>query len=176
VELVAYCTEEPPFFGTRWMGSYHHAEERARAGVPVRAMLCLEMVGYFSDRFGSQTYPMPLLHLYYPARGNFIAVVGNTRQRGLLRRVKAVMKGATDLPVWSASAPGKLPGVDFSDHRNYWAFGVPAVMVTDMAFYRNRAYHTERDTWDRLDYQRMAKVVGGVHRAVTDLAAGAGAE
>jgi hypothetical protein len=39
-------------------------------------------------------------------------------------------------------------------------------MVTDTAFYRNKAYHTPQDTADRLDYQRMGKVVDGVYRAV----------
>jgi len=42
--------------------------------------------------------------------------------------------------------------------------------ITDMAFYRNTAYHTPDDTLDRLDYTRMAKVVLGVHQAVRALA------
>jgi hypothetical protein len=44
-------------------------------------------------------------------------------------------------------------------------------MVTDTAFYRNGAYHSASDTWERLDYRRMAMVVQGVHRAVLDAAA-----
>ncbi len=69
------------------------------------------------------------------------------------------MKGTTDLPVRSIRAPASLPGIDFSDHRNYWAHGYQAVMLTDTAFYRNKSYHTTNDTADRLDYQRLSDVV-----------------
>jgi hypothetical protein len=160
--LVAFCTEEPPNFGTSGMGSYQHARMLKRMGVEVKAMLALEMIGCFRDERWSQRYPVPLLYAIYPTRGNYIAVIGNVEQRGLIRTVKRGMKRATDLPVWSGSLPRQMPGVDFSDHRSYWAFGYPAVMVTDTAFCRNRAYHMKDDTWDKLDYDRMAKVVSGV--------------
>ncbi len=52
--------------------------------------------------------------------------------------------------------------VDFSDHLNYYSEGFVGMMVTDTAFYRNKAYHTPQDTPDRLDYGRMAKVVDAV--------------
>jgi len=166
VDLVAYCTEEPPHFGGSDMGSYRHAQWLAEQKVEVAAMICLEMIGYFTDEPESQDYPFAALKLIYPSTGNFIAVVGNTQQRALLTSVKQAMAGATDLPVYSAAIPEMVPGVDFSDHRSYWEFNYPAVMITDMAFYRNKAYHTEADTHDRLDYARMAKVVVGIHEAV----------
>ena len=31
IELVAYCTEEPPYFRTPGMGSYQHAKRLKRA-------------------------------------------------------------------------------------------------------------------------------------------------
>jgi len=40
---------------------------------------------------------------------------------------------------------------------------MPAVMVTDTAFNRNRGYHGSADTFDRLDYRWMSKVVQGVY-------------
>ncbi len=170
VELIAYCTEEPPYFATDHMGSAHHAAMLREQGVEVRAMIALEMIGYFSDEKGSQQYPMALLRLFYPSRGNFIGVVGNTKQRELTRRIKRSMRGATDLPVRSISIPSFVPGVDFSDHRSFWAQGFPAVMITDTAFYRNKMYHGDGDTADRLDYERMSQVVVGVFEAVTGLA------
>ena len=169
IELAAYCTEEPPFFDTPDMGSYRHAQSLRTNGVEVVGMLALEMIGYFNESHGSQSYPVAMLYTIYPSAGNYIVVIGNTQQRTLIARVKGAMKGATDLPVWSASIPSFVPGVDFSDHRCYWAFGYPAVMITDTAFYRNRRYHTAGDTWDRLDYERMAKVVVGTLEAVRAL-------
>lgn len=170
VDLVAYTLEEPPFFRTQDMGSARHAEALHQAGNPVKAMLALEMIGRFEDAPGSQRYPSSLLGLLYPDRGNFIAVVGRTRDAGLVRTVKRSLRGANALPVVSINAPRWIPGLDFSDHHPFWDRGFSAVMVTDTAFYRNQDYHTGRDTADRLDYRRMAQVVQGVEAAVRQLA------
>ena len=72
------------------------------------------------------------------------------------------MQGATSLPVYSMNAPTWIPGIDFSDQLNYWNEGFTGLMVTDTSFFRNKAYHTDEDTYDRLDYVRMAKVVSAV--------------
>lgn len=167
VELVAYPLEEPPYFGSREMGSAFHARALKERGVEVRSMICLEMIGYFTDEPGSQEFPLPALRLAYPSRGNFILVTGKPGQGGLVRRVtKRMRRAAAPLDVRSIMAPGSLSGVDFSDHRNYWAEGWDAVMITDSAFYRNPNYHTAGDTPETLDYQRMARVVDGAHAAV----------
>ena len=166
VELVAYCLEEPPFFQTDHMGSVLHAQRLAAEKDRIRGVLVFEMVGYFDDTWGSQSYPLPLLHLLYPSRGNFIGVIGRWDQGPWIRTVKTAMKGRTPLPVYSIRAPRIVPGIDLSDHRSYWPHGIPAVMITDTAFYRNRAYHTPGDTADRLDYDRMAQVVVAVAEAI----------
>ena len=76
--------------------------------------------------------------------------------------VVALMIGATQLPVYSINAPPFLQGIDFSDHLNYWNEGFPALMVTDTAFFRNSYYHQAGDTYEKLDYRRMAMVVQSV--------------
>jgi len=38
-------------------------------------------------------------------------------------------------------------------------------MVTDTAFMRNKNYHLAGDTYEKLDYGRMAQVVQGVYAA-----------
>lgn len=169
VELLAFSTEEPPQFGTPHMGSAVHAKAQRQAGAKIRAMISLEMIGYFSDATGSQDYPSTLLKLYYPSRGNFIAVVGNPGSIALTRTVKKAMSGGA-VPVYSITAPAFIPGIDYSDHASYWAEGFPAVMVNDTAFFRNKHYHKTSDTADRLDYRRMAAVVDGTFAAVLSLA------
>jgi hypothetical protein len=163
VELVAYTLEEPPYFGTRHMGSAVHAESLRRENVRVRIMVALEMIGYFTDAEGSQEFPVPLFGFFYPSQGNFIGVVGKLDQISAVRRAKRGMRRGSRLPVYSINAPALMPGIDFSDHRNYWQAGYDAVMITDTAFYRNRNYHTSKDTPDTLDYRRMAMVVQGVY-------------
>lgn len=170
VEFVFYANEEPPFFATEHMGSVHHAKSLVRDGVPVRAMVCLEMIGFFSDEPDSQSYPVAGMGLLFPDRGNFVAVVGNWGSFGLARGVQR--KLSEYLPTVRLNVPDVGLGLDLSDHRSYWAEGLPAVMVTDTAFFRNRSYHQATDTADVLDYRRMAGVVRGVYAAVTELASG----
>ncbi|MDU9049503.1 MAG: M28 family peptidase [Candidatus Electrothrix sp. Rat3] len=165
IELVAYGTEEDPFFGTEQMGSVVHARSLADQGRTVKAMLCLEMIGYFVEQ---QEYNSWALRLAYPRDGLYAAVVGRWQDRHLAKTVKRCFNGASDLRTVSYSGP-VLFGADLSDHRNYWHYGYPAVMITDTAFLRNHNYHTAADTPDTLDYQRMAQVVDGVLSAVLTL-------
>ena len=163
IELVAYALEEPPYFRTEHMGSAWHARSLRAANQEVAFMLSLEMIGFFSDEPGSQNYPVPAMSLLYSDRGDFIALVGKLSDFGPMRRIKALMTGATNLPVYSLNAPPRLQGVDYSDHLNYWHEGFPAFMVTDTAFFRNKNYHLASDTYETLDYGRMAKVVQAVY-------------
>lgn len=163
VDLIAYALEEMPSFRTADMGSAHHAMQLKEEGIEVELMVSLEMIGYFSDKPNSQSYPLPFLKWLYPDSGNFIAVVGNLGQTAEVRRVKSAIMAAADIPVASINAPAFIPGIDFSDHLNFWYQGFPAVMITDTADNRNPHYHTQRDTPERLDYQRMAEVVNGVY-------------
>lgn len=171
VECVAYTLEEPPHFGTPQMGSAHHASALAGEEAEVVAAIVLEMIGYYDDRPGSQSYPVPGMQLVYGTVGDFISVVGRTDQVFLVNRVARAMREAAPLRVEKIAAPAFVAGIDFSDHRNYWQHGFSAVMVTDTAFYRNEAYHLAGDTMDRLDFDRMVDVVLGVRAAVLDLAA-----
>ena len=170
IDLVAFTLEEPPYFHTAYMGSVVHAESLKKQGVKVRAMVSLEMIGYFSDAPDSQSFPVSVLRALYPSQGNFISVVGGVGDGLLVRRIKGAMRDAAPLPVYSINAPRLVPGIDFSDHLSYWNAGYSAVMITDTAFYRNHNYHTANDTAEKLDYKRMAMVVEGVYAAVLALA------
>jgi Zn-dependent M28 family amino/carboxypeptidase len=169
VELVGFTLEEPPFFRTEHMGSRVHAKALRAAGVKVRAMLSLETMGFFTDAPDSQRYPVDKLRWRYPSTGNFIAVVGQTGDGGLVREVATAMRAVRSLPVEFLSAPASIQGIDFSDHASYQAEGYRAAMITDTAFFRNPRYHEPTDTWDTLDYGRMAQVVQGVHCALQAL-------
>ena len=169
IQLVAYTLEEPPFFGTEMMGSYQHAVRVAKEGKDIKGVIILEMIGYFSDERGSQEYPIKILNFMYPTKGNFIAAVSNGDNREFTKFVKGCMKGTTSLPVYSLNAPSSVAGVDYSDHRNYWPFDIPAVMISDTSRYRNSRYHTAEDTPDTLNYEKMAEVVVATYETVLKL-------
>ena len=174
VELVAYTLEEPPYFRTGHMGSAWHARALKAAGQPVELMLSLEMVGCFSDAPGSQHYPLAGMEMLYSNRGDFVLIAGHLGDFAPMRRVKARMTGAVDLPVHSINAPALLQGIDFSDHLNYWREGYPALMITDTAFLRNPHYHRAEDIYEKLDYARMGKVVQAVFALTRGTALGGG--
>ena len=166
--FVAFSTEEPPFFGTEGMGSHVFARELHERGTQVDLMIALDLVGYFTEAPGSQRFPLPGMGLLYPRTGNFLAVVGDLRSGASIKRVKLSMARLTDLPIHSFRGPAALPGVMWSDHRSFRGFDMPAVLLTDTAHMRYPWYHTEQDTPDKLDYERMAEIVRGLHGIVLD--------
>ncbi len=168
VRFVAFALEEPPAYRTRNMGSYHYARSLQEEKVRVEGMICLEMIGFFSDHAGSQHYPLPLFKLKYPSQGNFISMVGNIKSRTFTRTVADGFRRAVDLPVVTLNAPPIVLGIDFSDHWSFGKFGFKACMVTDTAFYRNPHYHAPTDLPETLDYERMAMVVAGLAAAVKE--------
>lgn len=169
VELVAWSLEEPPFFRTVSMGSYIHAKALADARLAVRAAISIETIGFFRDEEGSQHFPLPGLGLLYSTRANYLVVVGDLGQIGLTRQVKSAMRSVGTLPIFSINAPVAIPGIDFSDHLNYWRFGFPAVMVTDTAFNRNPSYHAKTDTAQTLDFPRLGQATEGLFETVWEL-------
>jgi Zn-dependent M28 family amino/carboxypeptidase len=162
IELVAYTLEEPPFFGTEFMGSYIHAHSLKENNETIAGMICLEMIGYFSEEEGSQHYPIGIMKLFYPTKGNFISAIANPASRRLASNYKTVLEKTTSLKCITYNGPSWFAGVDYSDHRNYWQLGYKAMMLTDTSFMRNKYYHTTGDTIDTLDFQKMAAVVQGV--------------
>jgi len=60
--------------------------------------------------------------------------------------------------------------VDWSDHWSFWDEGYPALMVTDTAPFRYPYYHTAADTPDKVDSDRLARVVSGLRATLFDLA------
>ncbi|WP_460923666.1 M28 family peptidase [Pontibacter brevis] len=170
VGFVAYTLEEPPYFRTEHMGSYVHAKSLKEAQAEVMGMVSLEMIGFFSDAKNSQSYPLAPMKLKYGTRANFIAVVQKFANGDFGTKFTRNFKRKATLPVESLTAPASVPGVDFSDHLNYWHFGYNALMITDTSFYRNNNYHKKTDTLATLDIARMAQVVEGVYQALLTFA------
>lgn len=169
LKLIFFFLEEPPVFRTEHMGSYVYAKEAKARNENIKAMICLEMVGYYSDKKDGQTFPIPLMSMMFSTTPNFIAVVGNLKSRNLVDKVKNSLLKGSPIPVETLTSVSFVPGVDLSDHRSFWKMGYPAVMITDTAFYRNPNYHTENDIIDTLDFNTMADLLKGLLRAAKDL-------
>ena len=162
VVFVSFALEEPPAYGTRFMGSRVFAKQARSRGERIDGMICLEMVGYTCSEPGCQSYPFPLMFFGYPKEGTFIGIVGNFDSLGLTRSIFNSFRKNPDLPVIKLTVPFNgwiMPAVRLSDHASFWDEGFKAVMITDSAFYRNPHYHQVTDTMDMLDYRFMAELV-----------------
>lgn len=169
IDIVAYTLEEPPYFKSNAMGSFVHAQSLYAQKVPVKGMICLEMIGYFNNEPKSQQYPVGVMRWFYGNTGDYILVVQKFGNGAFGRNFnKQIRKNAT-INTKFIRSPKFITGIDFSDHRNYWNFGYNAIMITNTAFYRNHNYHLEGDSVSTLDFNKMAKVVDQVYVSVINL-------
>lgn len=172
IKFIGFVNEEPPFYLSGDMGSRVYAREARKRKEEIRAMISLETVGYYSEDKNSQSYPFIFYHFFYPARANFIAVVGNFKSRRLVKRIKDAFRQNSAFGIESAVAPEFVPGVNFSDHDSFWKYGYQACMITDTAFYRYPYYHTAEDTYEKINYTKLAEVVKGLYHVLLDLGDG----
>ncbi|MBY0308032.1 MAG: M28 family peptidase, partial [Phycisphaerales bacterium] len=170
VRFAFFANEEPPHFWTDKMGSFVMGEACRAKGENIIAMLTPETIGCYSDEPGSQRYPLPLVRRFYGDKGNFVAFIGIGKSASLVRRCVGLFRRHAEFPSLGAALPSVVPGVGASDHWGFWRVGYPALMVTDTAPYRYRYYHTRADLPDKIDFERMARVVEGLHRVVGSLA------
>lgn len=158
--FVAFNREEDGLLGSsdfvRWL---------AAPGAPAfREAHVLEMVGYSDPRPGTQQVPSPIPRFLVPRdQGDFVAVVGlgaGFRLAGQVLRTARNTMGVP--PVVTLQAPrallGWAPDLGFSDHLPFVEGGLPAVMWTDTAYYRNANYHRQSDAPSTLDYTFMAEI------------------
>lgn len=167
IDFVAYCLEEAPFFTTREMGSYIHARSLFDSRAEVMGMICYEMIGYFSEEPGSQTFPVPALSEIYSDTGNYIVVVGIEASNKFTSTVHRLMSKGACIQVEKIVFPDGSGLAGRSDQRNYWEFGYDAVMISDTSFLRNPNYHLASDTIETLDFEKMKEVVNGCYHAAT---------
>lgn len=169
IQFVAFANEESPFFQTTGMGSFVYATQLADQQEKVVAMLALETIGYYTETPNSQAYPAPL-HYFYPTTGNFIGFVGQWSARSLVKKVVGIFRQHATLPSEGAALPSFIPGVDFSDHWAFSQYRYPALMITDTAPFRYPFYHTAQDTPDKIDYEKMVRVILGLKAVIIELA------
>ncbi len=128
----------------------------------IRLAHVLEMVGYRDARPGSQRKP-PGLPIRVPRTGDFLALLAH---RGSRREATRVLRLARsyfpDFPVLSLKVYFDLqwlfPVLLRSDHASFWRRGIPSLLWTDSAEYRNPNYHLPSDRPETLDYAFLRRV------------------
>ena len=164
----AFTLEEYGFIGSR-----HFIEKAVTSNETFSGMILLEMLGYKTNAPQSQTYPPYFDTEKYPDSGDFIAVVGNQPSAQLTQSLAEGMKQhVPSLKVETLVVPGtgeKFSEVRLSDHAPFWDAGIPAVMVTDTAFFRNPHYHQPSDTLETLDMEFIRENAEAVAETLKNL-------
>jgi len=169
VRFVGFVNEEPPFFHTEEMGSLVYAKSCKNLKEKIIGMLSLETIGYYTNEKNSQKYPKPF-NLFYPSEGNFITFVGNISSRSLVKKTVYSFRKNAKFPSEGVALPAFYSGIGWSDHWSFWQAGYKAIMVTDTAPYRYYYYHSSEDTIDKIDFDKMARVVAGLKNVIAELA------
>ena len=169
IRFIAFVNEELPYYKTEFMGSDIHARNAKKRNEKIIGMMSLETIGYYSDEPNSQKYPFPY-NFILPDRGDFIAFIGNIRSIFFLRRVASTFRSHTKFPLLSVAALAFINGISWSDHWAFWKQGYKGLMITDTAPFRYPHYHLDTDTFDKLDYERMVKVICGLEFVIKELA------
>jgi len=166
IRFVAFVNEEAPYCQTPQMGAVVYAKALKKRD-KIIGMISLETIGYYSDEKDSQHYPVPF-DLLYPDTGNFIAFVGNLQSRSFMADAIESFRSITAFPSEGIAAPGWIKGIGWSDHWAFWEQGYPAIMITDTALFRYPFYHLAADTWKKIDYGKIARVVKGLGKVIHD--------
>jgi peptidase M28-like protein len=169
IRFVFFVNKEAPYFQTADMGSWRYAQALAARGERVKAMYSLDSLGYYSGERGTQRHA-PLLDWVLPDRGDFVAFVGSFESRRLARDALNSFRLYSKFPSFAAAGPSFIPGVAESDD---WAFaqqGFPAIAITDTGPLRYPHYHKETDTPDKIDLERLTRVVRGIEGVIREAA------
>lgn len=169
IRLVLFVNEEPPYFRTENMGSWHYAKAMAERGERVRGMISLETMGVYSSEPGSQRYPWPFSY-FFGDRADFIAFVALPGGRSFLHNFVRAFRSRTQFPSVAGVGLDSIPGIGWSDHWSFYKFGFPAMMITDTAPFRYTHYHQQSDTPDKVAFTKLARVTLGIARTVQALA------
>ncbi|HUS69058.1 MAG TPA: M28 family peptidase [Kofleriaceae bacterium] len=166
------------------VGSEAHARELAAAGVRPASVTVLEMIGFRSSAPDSQAVPAGFDVAFATAigrlrdnqmRGDFIALVHDSGTRAaataMARHAAALELPAMPLEIPDAAKSSPLlRDIRRSDHASFWDTGVPAVMVTDTANFRNAHYHcgAAPDQASDLDLTFASRVSAAVAAGLRD--------
>lgn len=167
IDLVAFTLGENESLSAENMGSYMHAKSLKDNNVKVLGMISVQGIGFFTDVPHTQKYPFWYYKYMYGSSGNFISLYLQKQAgffpnqiRRLFRQYVKGLKVVCFKPLFN------LKKLAAGDQQNYWKMGYATVKISNTNSYRNKYYHKDVDTYETLDYSRMAKVVDMIYESL----------
>ena len=166
------------------IGSSNYVQNGIAVEETINGVLNFEMIGYYSSEPNSQTTPVGFGLLFPDAyvqleanqfRGDFINLVANAPASALVQAYEtAATTYVPNLNFLSIEAPSNwaivASDLGRSDHAPFWNAGMPAIMFTDGANFRNPYYHTADDTADKLNFTFMHNIVQATIATLAEVA------
>lgn len=153
IDFVSFCLEEPPFFKKKEMGSFIHAQSLNTSEKNYLGMIALEMIGYYRDKKSSE---------YTEDEKNSLIVSGIKKHIGFNKKISSLLKYQDQIGSRHLTYADDYKNNGPSDHRNYWQFDIPAVMVIGTGGHGNPNYHKSSDTIETLDFDIMKDAVESI--------------
>lgn len=157
IDLVFFDRGSTRFSGSDDSGSYAFASEAKKANRKIAAMISLDSIGMYLDEPGSQHGAFPL-SLCYPDQGNFVLFASDFGSRQLVQTCVQNFRVQGGMPCEGVTLPSFLPWLAHSDHHPFRTNDWPSLIVTDTGPLRNTEVGQMTDTFDRLNFDRMALV------------------
>lgn len=168
IRMVFFVNEEPPFFRQPDMGYTVYVDDLMKKKTNIKAAYIFDTVGYYFEEEGTQHYPL-LFAPFFPGKANFVAFVSGLASRDLLKETVKTFREDAKIASEGVSAPTYIQGIDFSDHLSFYKYKIPALMITDTAFFRSKTYHQVTDTPEKLNYEKMVLVTDGLEKTFRKL-------
>lgn len=157
IDFVSFCLEEPPFFKKKEMGSYVHAKSINANNKKYIGMIALEMIGYYREKEA------------IALDKNFLIVSGIKKYDAFNKKISQLLKTSGKMNSRRLSYADDYRNNGPSDHRNYWQFNIPSVMVIGTGGHGNPHYHKATDTIETLDFKIMTDAVNSLSYALFNL-------
>lgn len=177
--FVAFDQEESGMLGSEYFVN--------KLGIDVKNVhtyINLDMIGYYDESKNSQIFPSELKTVFPQAykkvkendfRGNFILNTSNKNSQNLMNVFDSnALKFSDSLNVVSILVPndGKFASDEFraSDHVAFWDADIPSITLGDTGNFRNKNYHSLRDTLGSVNLNFLKFVTKAVISTLVDIA------
>jgi Zn-dependent M28 family amino/carboxypeptidase len=157
--IVFFNREEDGLLGSREFVS----ELAGQSAWTIEESHIFEMVGFCNHAPNSQRMPPNLPGVAAPDVGDFLALIAKGDSNATAE--KLISLAASYIPGFPVLALKIYMGIERfvghlhrSDHAPFWQAGIPSIMWTDTAEFRNPHYHRASDTADTLDYDFISQV------------------
>ncbi len=167
IDLVAFTLCDYEGLSADKRGNYMHAKSLMDNNIKVLGVVILDGIGFFTDVPHTQRYPNSFYKWLHGHRGNFVSLYLE-KQAGFfpnqIRRLfRQYVKG---LKVVSFKPLFPLKKFSEGNQKPYVKMGYSTIRISNTGPYRNKYYHYDVDTYETLDYNRMAAVVNMIYETL----------